>query len=291
MPDSNNRTGRDFSEYDEMNDEQLRQILREDASKTEGEDTDLELMLHIMEVLARRRRETSEEISPEESLEQFKKKYTYTDNSLISEERPAKKKTVGFSRWQKWVATIAAVLVLVFGSAITAQAFGFDLFEIIAKWTKETFHFGYVTDTGETNEPSPDTKNPFTTLQEALSKYEITCELVPTWIPEGYEDDGVKIKEAPTQRVFTAQYKNGDKSIRIRIADYLDASPVQVEQSDDLLEVISHNGIDYYLFKNYEQLRVVWITEKYECYIIGELSETEMKEIIAFCGAQRQLVR
>ena len=75
MPDSNNRTGRDFSKYDEMNDEQLRQILREDASKTEGEDTDLELMLHIMEVLARRRRETSEDISPEEALEQFKKKY------------------------------------------------------------------------------------------------------------------------------------------------------------------------------------------------------------------------
>ena len=32
------------------------------------------------------------------------KKYTYTDNSLISEEKPAKKKTVGFSRWQRWVA-------------------------------------------------------------------------------------------------------------------------------------------------------------------------------------------
>ena len=280
MPDSNNRTGRDFSKYEEMNDEQLRQILREDASKTEGEDTDLELMLHIMEVLARRRRETSEEISPEESLEQFKKKYTYSDNSLISEERPAKKKTVGFSRWQKWVATIAAVLVLIFGSAITAQAFGFDLFEIIAKWTKETFHFGYVSDVGETNEPAKDDETPYRGLAVALEQNGIDKSIVPTWIPSGYKEVEVKIQETPAQRVFMAWYENGEKRIRIRIADYLNSNPVQVEQSDDLLEVINQDGNEYYLFQNHEQLRVVWIIENYECYIIGELSESEMKEII-----------
>ena len=280
MPDSNNRTGRDFSKYDEMNDEQLRQILREDASKTEGEDTDLELMLHIMEVLARRRKETNEEISPEESLEQFKKKYTYSDNSLISEERPAKKKTVGFSRWQKWVATIAAVLVLVFGSAITAQAFGFDLFEIIAKWTKETFHFGYVSDVGETNEPSPDINNPFASLHDALAKYEIKCGLVPTWIPAGYEDDGVKIKEAPTQRVFTAKYINGEKSIRIRIADYLDNYPVQVEQSGTLVEIVSVGDCDFYIFDNEGQLQAAWIYERFECYISGSMTLSEIKTMI-----------
>ncbi|MBR2460583.1 MAG: hypothetical protein IKB34_05085, partial [Clostridia bacterium] len=51
-----------------------------------------------------------------EALERFNEKYRYTDNSLISEERPTKPKSKGFTRFQKWVATIAAVLVLVFGS-------------------------------------------------------------------------------------------------------------------------------------------------------------------------------
>ena len=75
MPNPNNRTGRDFSMYDAMDDEQLRQILRDDASKTEGEDTDMELLFHIMEVLARRRREANADISPEEALERFNEKY------------------------------------------------------------------------------------------------------------------------------------------------------------------------------------------------------------------------
>lgn len=278
MPDSNNRTGRDFSKYDEMNDEQLRQILREDASKTEGEDTDLELMLHIMEVLARRRRETSEDISPEESLEQFKKKYTYTDNSLIFEERPAKKKTVGFSRWQKWVATIAAVLILVFGTSLTAQAFGIDLFEIIAKWTKETFHFGYVSDVEETNEPTPNAV--YASLCDALSKYKIDTSLLPTWIPEGYTEAEVKVKENPTQRVITGKYSNGEKSIRIRVANYIDTYPSQIEQSDALVEQISINGIDYYIFDNEGQIQAVWIYEHLECYISGPITLSEIKDML-----------
>jgi len=280
MPNPQNRTGRDFSMYDAMDDEQLRQILRDDASKTEGEDTDLELMLHIMEVLARRRRETSKDISPEESLEQFKKKYTYTDNSLISEKRPAKKKTVGFSRWQKWVATIAAVLVLVFGSAITAQAFGFDLFEIIAKWTRETFHLSSYDDVGNVDEPSPNTKNPYASLQDALDKYQVEYKLVPSWIPEGYVEDSVETKETPKQRVYVAKYVREDGTIKIRIADYLSGYPLQIEQSEDLIEKYEYNGVDYYIFNNYEQLRVVWVKEHYECCIIGDLTISEMKEII-----------
>ena len=280
MPDTNNRTGRDFSKYDEMTDEQLSQILREDASKTEGEDTDLELMLHIMEVLARRRRETSEDISPEEALEQFKNKYTYTDNSLISEEKPAKKKTVGFSRWQRWVATIAAVLVLVFGSALTAQAFGFDIFEIIAKWTKETFHFGYVSDAGETNAPAKTDETPYTGLSLALEQNGISSNFIPTWIPDGYSEVDVKIQETPKQRVFVAWYEYGDKRIRIRIADYLDSYPLQAEQSESLIEMLTLDEIDYYIFDNEGQLQVAWIEDHLECYISGPISLSEIKTMI-----------
>ena len=280
MPDSNNRTGRDFSEYDEMNDEQLRQILREDASKTEGEDTDLELMLHIMEVLARRRRETSEDISPEEALEQFKKKYTYTDNSLISGERPAKKKTVGFSRWQKWVATIAAVLVLVFGSAITAQALGFDLWDIFVKWTQETFHFS--SSTGNENYNNPETEDSIISdgLQKVLNDYYVTEDLVPTYLPEGYTEAEVKVKESPKQRVFTAKYTRGEDTIRIRISDYLDGYPLQIEQSETFLEKYEFNGVEYYIFENEGQMQIAWVNEHYECYLSASLPLSEIKMII-----------
>ena len=278
MPNPQNNTGRDFSMYDAMDDEQLRQILRDDASNTEGEDTDMELILHIMEVLAKRRREANQDITPEEALDRFNKKYTYTDNSLISEDRPAKKKSVGFRRWQRWVATIAAMLILVFGSALTAQAFGLDLFEIIAKWTKETFHFGYVSDIEETNVPTPNAV--YGSLYDALNKYKIDTSLLPTWIPEGYVEDEVKIKENPSQRVITGKYSNGEKSIRIRIANYIDTFPAQIEQSDSLKEHISINGIDYYIFDNEGQLQAVWIYEHLECYISGPITLSEIMDML-----------
>lgn len=280
MPDPNNRSARDFSQYDEMSDEQLREILRKDASNLEGEDTDMELMLHIMEVLAKRRKEAQEDISPEEALERFNTKYTYTDNSLISEERPAKRKTTGFSRWQRWVATIAAVLILVFGSAITAQAFGFDLFEIIAKWTKETFHFGNYSSNMETNTPAKNDDTPYKELYSILKQNGVNAKLVPTWLPDGYEEQTVKIQETPVQRQFVGMYTKEDNTIRIRIADYLSDYPSQVEQSDSLIELYSVAGVDYYIFDNYGQLRVVWIVDNYECIITGPISLEEIKVII-----------
>lgn len=284
MPDPNNRSARDFSQYDEMSDEQLREILRKDASNLEGEDTDMELMLHIMEVLAKRRKEAQEDISPEEALERFNTKYTYTDNSLISEERPAKKKSIGFSRWQRWVATVAALLILVFGSSITAQAFGFNLFDIIAKWTQETFHFGYFGQTDDTGAPNPDIALQYSGLIATLSENNIPTDMVPTWLPDGYSESDVRVTETPKQRYVTAKYDKGENSIRIRFADYLEGYPQQIEQSDELLEIYARNGIDFYIFKNYEQLRAVWIYENYEYFIMGSLTLEEVKGIIDSIG-------
>ena len=280
MPNPQNCTGRDFSMYDAMDDEQLRQILRDDASNTEGEDTDMELMLHIMEVLARRRREANQDITPEEALDRFNKKYTYTDNSLISEERPAKKKSIVFSRLQRWVATIAALLVLVFGSALTAQALGFDLWEIFVRWTQETFHFSNSVQVGDSSEPEKDDSTPYAGLVAALQQHSIDNNLVPSWLPDNYVEGDVQVIETPMQRQFIALYANGDDTIRVRIADYLMQHPSQVEQSDSLIELYSVSGIDYYIFDNNGQLRVVWIVDNYECFITGPLNLEEIKEII-----------
>ena len=279
MPNPENRTGRDFSMYDTMNDEQLRQILRDDASKLEGEDTDMELMLHIMEVLAKRRKEAAQEIPPEEALERFNEIYKHTDNSLISEEKPAKPKRT-FNRWQRWVATVAAVLVLVFCSSLTAQAFGFDIFEVIVRWTKETFHFASAGQPDQGNEPSPETEHPYASLREALSKYKIETKLIPSWIPSGYSESDVKTQETPKKRLFIANYVRGDDSMRIRIADYLDDVPLEIEQSGSLIEVFTTNSISYYIFDNNGILQAAWTNGNFECYISGPLSVEEMKEII-----------
>ena len=280
MPNPQNCTGRDFSMYDAMDDEQLRQILRDDASNTEGEDTDMELMLHIMEVLATRRKAAQEDISPEAALEEFKNKYTYTDNSLISEERPAKKKTIGFSRWQRWVATIAALLVLIFGSSLTAHALGFDLWDIFVRWTQETFHLSSHTTDPSDNDPNKNDSITYHGLQDALDEYDISLKLAPSWFPEGYEETDIRTQDTPKQRLFIASYQKNDNLIRIRIANYLDSYPVQIEQSTSLLEIYTIDDVDFYIFENEGQLQAVWINGQFECYLSGPLSLPEIKKIL-----------
>ena len=281
MPDTRNRRGDEFAKYDAMSTEELQQLLREDASKPVGEGSDTDVLFYVMEVLAKRRKERNEGKSPEEALESFKQHY-HTENEISSDSEsvPAAPKRSSIGRWMKGLIAAAAVFALVIGGSFTANAMGFDLWEVIAKWTQETFHFGYAGETQESNIPSPEYDNPCASLQAALDNYDITELLVPTWMPDGYSEGEIRITETPKHRAFQVNYEYGDSVIMIRIADYLIGYPTQVEQSNDLIELYTSHGIEYYIFQNYNQLKAVWITDHFECYIAGPIAISEMKEII-----------
>ena len=121
-------------------------------------------------------------------------------------------------------------------------------------------------------------------MQSALIDYDIPLQLAPSWIPDGYIEGEVRITDSPVQRLFMVSYDCGDRSIRVRIANYLNSNPTQIEQSDSLLEIYNVNGIDYYIFDNLSQLKAVWINENYECYISGPLSMEEIKSMVDSIG-------
>ena len=281
MPDSLNRRDEKFAKYDALSTDELQQILRDDASKPEGEESNTEALFYVMEVLAKRRQARNEGKSPEEALESFKQNY-YTENDIssVSESTTVAFKPSNRGRWRRGLIAVAAMLVLIIGSSITANAMGFDLWEIIAKWTQETFHFGYVSDQSTVGEPGEADTGIYSGLQDALLESNILVALTPTWFPEGYVEVDVTVEETPLQRFYTAKYQSGDNKIRIRIADFLSDAPAQIEQSDSLLEVYSSNGIDYYIFNNHDQLKAVWVNNNFECYISGTLTISELKEMI-----------
>ena len=82
MPDSLNRRDEKFAKYDAMSTDELQQILRDDASNSEGAESDTETLFYVMEVLAKRRQARNEGKSPEEALESFKQNY-YTENDTF----------------------------------------------------------------------------------------------------------------------------------------------------------------------------------------------------------------
>ena len=285
MPDTRNRRDDKFAKYDAMSTEELQQLLREDASKPVGEESDTDVLFYVMEVLAKRRKERNEGKSPEDALESFKKHYN-TENKISSDSErvPAAPKRSGIGRWMKGLIAAAAVFAFVIGGSLTANAMGFDLWEIIAKWTQETFHFGYASETSVQTGPGKEDNESYTGLQEALLQSDISTLLAPTWFPDGYVEVDIKIEDTPIQRRFVAKYQCGENTIRIRIANYLNSAPSQVEQSDSLIEVYESLGVKYYIFNNIDQIKAVWINESYECYIMGPLTLSEIRAIIDSIG-------
>ena len=282
MPDTQNRNEDVFAKYNAMSTEELQQILREDASKPEGqEETSMEALFYIMEVLAQRRRARNEGKTPEEALEAFHKYYEEGDVPSKTEREPVvQKKNSTTPNWIKRLVAAAAIIILVFSGTITAKAFGFDLWEIIVKWTQETFHFGYVSDSPDVSAPENDNPLVFEGLKNSLETYEIDANLVPSWIPEGYVEDTVRTQDTPKQRQFIAKYQSGDQVIKIWITDYLDEYPSQIEQSDSAVEVYEVAGVKYYILRDNDQLRAAWVRDSYECYISGPLSIEQLKRMI-----------
>ncbi len=257
---------RSFSEYDAMSDEELQEILREDASNPKPEGSDAELILYVMEVLASRRKERNEEKDPAEAWESFRQNYM-----------PPAKQPKRLRSWQKGLVAAAAAVVILIGTTVTAGAFKCDLWASIVKWTENTFHFG----TPHVTTPSAPVNNyACAGLQAALDENGISTALVPKWLPEGYVECDVRVSQTPKQRQIYAIYQCGDSKITIRITEHIGLSPSQIEQSDSIVEIYKTNETDYYIFNDNKRLRAAWVVNNYECVIIGELTVEQLKSVI-----------
>lgn len=265
----------DLTQYDSMDTEALQEILRADASKIEGEVSDQETILYIMEVLAKRRKAQNQGKSLDEAWEIFQKNYEERTNHISERESV---KTGG--KWKKSLVAAAAVVVLLLGGTVTAQGFGVDLWQTIAKWTQETLFLGYMGQTEESMGADSNYANPCASLQTALDEFKTEKKLVPTWLPEGYVETDVAVSQTPTQRIFSAVYLSDNQTIRIRIANYLGSHPSEIEQSEDLVEIYEVGGVSYYIFQNVDQLKAAWVVENYECSIFGSVSLSDMKTMI-----------
>lgn len=268
MPDIQNLADRDFSVYDSMSDEDLEKLLWNDFSKQKGEETDTEQLLYITEVLAQRRKDRNEGKSPAQAWESFKQNYyTDKDNLCISDNAPVCTHRRS-GHWKWGLIATAAVLAMVVGTSVTAKAFKFDIWGPVAKWTKETFYF------------SSDGQSVPTTMPQ----HGDGTELLPTWIPEGYELTDTTITSTPSQNLLVVEYMNNDKLLRIKIAGYSQDTSTIYQKGEDPVEIYRSNGIDYYLFINSGRRTAVWITQNRECSITGPLSEAEIKKMIDSIG-------
>ena len=274
MSENMNRGSRDFSRFDTMETEELEEILRLDVEAPEEEETDTELLLYIMEVLAERRKNANiTGNNAHDAWKSFEENYM-PENILETKSKPAP------ARWVRRVIAIAAVLALVILIPVSAKAMKLDeLWNVVAKWAKETFSFVSGGDT-DVDEPDVTYNAELVPFRDLLKDGEHDADIIPTWIPDGFILEKVERDATPIQEVYRAFYLNGNKELRIRVQTYLTDDFQKLEIEEGYSEIYTVAGIDYYIFENMEQNRTVWVTGIYECVISGDLSIDEIKMMI-----------
>lgn len=278
------RGARDFTRYDSMTTEELEKILRLDAEAPMEQESDTELILYVMEVLAKRKNKSNTGKTAQESWESFQKHYIPKDAGHRG--HTPKKATNGKTPqpWLRRLIACAAAIILVLCIPLTTNAFGWeDVLNLIARWGKETFAFS-IKENSYNNEPGLDYDGKYTSLQDLLKRNKIDPDIVPAWIPDGFLLTKCEEDVTPTQEIYRAYYTNDGKNLMILVQSYISSDPYSVEIEDDVIEIYEVSGVKYYIFSNVSQVRFVWTVDSYECNVSGDISIDEAKKMIDSIG-------
>ena len=278
------KQNRDFLKYNAMTTEELEEILRLDCDAPEDGESDTELLLYIMEVLANRKNVNNTGKTAQQAWESFQQQYLPAEEECLAYTSEMKKPVKAARPWLRRLMAAAAVIALLICIPLTASAFSWeDIWNAVAKWAKETFSFVSGED-AQFSDPHSDDGFQYTSLQQLLAETSGGIDLVPTWIPEGYTLSDITMDEMPGRKAYVAIYSDGEGYFKIHVQSYLSSDSEKVEINEELLEIYEVSGTEYYIFSNMDQMRVVWVKDSYECYISGELTVEEAKMMIDSIG-------
>lgn len=268
----------EISRYDSMSTEELQEILRKHAHNELDTEPETDELFEIMEVLSVRRKQQDLQAfhSNEEALAEFRQHY------MPKEKEESKSKVIKFPNriFRTVAAVLAIVLIVTLGTSVTAEALHIDIWGRLATWTKEIFQFSDNPQGTTVTNPEKENNVALNSLQDALTQYTIAEKLIPTWLPDGYTDKDLNVRNSPKVRNINAIYEKNGSELIIKIRQTIGVQAPQVEKNDDFLELYVVDGVEYYIFSNNAMLQAVWSIGEFECLIAGKITVEEMKMMI-----------
>ena len=218
----------------------------------------LELAPSLEETLA------EEAYTPEKALARFKQ------NQKVAQEKKRR-------NYLREIAAAAAVFAVVFTSG--SFLLGAQWSKTLVSWSEEIFQMS-PGEGGQLVLAEPEGGG-YSSMSEALLDYGLE-DVSPTWIPEGYALDEVRVYDGEYPITFIAVYENADeKSLRFTVDYYpkVSGSPF-FEKDGEKVEILSIDGQEYYLFSNLGKNLVAWNSGPLICGIQSEESQRELKRIV-----------
>lgn len=288
-------------EYDltDFHTDKLQAILQQQSLLSDDDNFNDGLVMHIVDVLEGRE-PVFNDLDVNASLEKFNAEVV----PMIEEDVPVddaeetqdtgqtKTSGSGYGSQRVAVVLLAVIVTFIVGRTAIADATGFDLWEYIISWGKETFKIGTgIEITGESeSEREASLGGGFTfskneadnhdTIEAALEALDIKA-LTPKWIPDGFQLSKVDTTETPMRKVITALYLTDEKMLTFTVAMHSgNEVPSAYERDEDGGEVLLVNGLEHYFMSNEEQARVAWARDQYQYSIKGNVSREEIVRML-----------
>ena len=283
---------RDLSRYNHMSTEELEAILRADFELPEDEESDMEKILYITEVIARRRagQPTGRYANVDEAWESFVDNYLPEEDqaAFCPDESEGKKDETNTkksnSRFVKTVllrvASVLLVIALVAAAGtVTASALGFDFWAWFTAWTQELF--GVQNPNFVPSGVDRDIPEQLSELYSAMKEYGFPDHLLPTYLPDGYEAGEVGSEANPAYVNVYCRLKKDDASIlfdyTLHLAEQLTVGTQKDEDDPNAREA---GGVTYYIMTNEDTYYAVWTVDNVEGFIYGVPSYEELTDMI-----------
>lgn len=282
-----NGRNHDYSKFDSMSTEELEMLLRMDSELDEEDVSNMDTILYITEVLAKRQKEqpTHHIADIDDAWASFKEHYEPCSGSFKSlydfDEAESVNTTVVAKRSKKnrfirhFSGIVAALMLIIVGGSLVTSAAGTDLGEVFAHWTEELFSFGQEPENANGIHSDMD-------LEQTLSIYNIPKGCIPIWSPDGYILSEFQVEmadEHEASSVYLAYYSDSSQySIDIRNLSYNVLS--NFEKDNVGVFIYKPGDTEYYIASNNKYTKAMWRYDDFECSITGDISKATIEKII-----------
>lgn len=298
MAESTRQKDRDHSKFDNMSTAELNEYLRQDSY---CEDSNLDDILYVMEVLERREKEDGNYSPPDvqKAWAEFQKYYNTEDNDgkplhdfddefddMFGSEPTAeiisiKKARKGLNRTVKSLISVAAAIFVVIIGSVTAKALGYDIWDAVIVWTKDTFGFETTVNEPKPSEYVKQIPEELVELKNLMTEHGLSDELIPGYIPEGYKMSNLEYDNLGDADTIFCQLSNGANDIMLIYSIHSgNSNSFQLEKDALSPEKYESGGTTYYLMSNMDDYFVSWLTGNVECTILGIPSHDEALKMI-----------
>lgn len=181
----------------------------------------------------------------------------------------------------KKTVSVAAVICIILVGSFTAKALGYDIWDAIIVWTKDTF--GFETNMNEP-EPTPYIKQipaELAELENLMIEHGLSDDLIPGYIPDGYKILDLQYTDLADVDSIFCQLSNGSNDILFIYRIYSgDSTSFQLEKDALSPEKYESGGTTYYIMSNMDDYFVTWLSENIECTISGISTHDEALKMI-----------